>query len=149
MFWTALIFAFASDFLSKSWIRANLALGESRPVLGDLLRFTHWSNSGAAFGIFQGATPYLAVVSVVCIVLAIAIFPKLQGYGAPVLLSLGLVAGGALGNFVDRVRFGGVTDFISLSFFTPIFNLADSAIVVGAVVLGAFFLLSPRGRAQP
>ena len=147
-FWTALIGVFASDYYSKTWIRANYTLGESRPVLGDLLRFTHWRNSGAAFGVFQGATPYLALISVGCILLAVLMHPRMKGYGVPVLVSLGLIAGGALGNLIDRVRYGSVTDFISFRFFTPIFNLADSAIVVGAILIGAFFLFFAGGSTE-
>ncbi|MGI6631964.1 MAG: signal peptidase II [Bacillota bacterium] len=145
IFWAAFLLVAASDYLSKNWVRANLALGETRQVIGNFLRFTHWSNSGASFGILQGASPYLALVSVGCIILSILIYPKVRGYGPSALLSLGLISGGALGNLIDRVRFGSVTDFISLRFFSPIFNVADSAIVVGAVIMVFFFLFAPEG----
>lgn len=147
-FWAALIGVFFSDYLSKAWIRANYSLGESRSVFGDVLRFTRWRNAGAAFGVLQGATPYLAVVSVGCILLAVLIYPRMKSYGALVLVSLGLISGGALGNLLDRLRYGCVTDFISFRFFTPIFNLADSAIVVGAVMMGVFFLFSAKGSVE-
>lgn len=145
LFWATFFLVAAGDYLSKNWIRQNFAMGESRQVLGSFLRFTHWSNSGASFGILQGAAPYLALISVGCVILSIVIYPKMRGYGRAVLLSLGLIAGGALGNLFDRVRFGSVTDFISLRFFSPIFNVADSAIVMGAVIMIAFFLFSPQG----
>jgi signal peptidase II len=145
VFWTTLFGVVASDYASKAWIRANYSLGESRPVLGDLLRFVHWRNSGAAFGLLQGATPYLALISVGCVLLAVLIYPRMKGQSAIVPVSLGLIAGGALGNLIDRVRFGGVTDFISFRFFSPIFNIADSGIVIGAVLMGLFFLVSPKG----
>jgi len=140
--------AVLADFLSKNWIRANYALGESRQILGDFLRFTHWKNTGAALGMLQGATPYLAIVSLGCVILAVVIAPKMKGYGTWVLVALGLVSGGALGNLLDRVRFGSVTDFISVSFFSPIFNIADSAIVIGAILMGIFFVVSPGGKAE-
>jgi signal peptidase II len=140
--------AVLTDYLSKNWIRANVALGESRQVMGDFLRFTHWSNSGGAFGILQGATPYLALVSVGCVLLAVLIAPKMKGYGNWVLIALGLVSGGAFGNLIDRVKFGRVTDFISVRFFAPIFNVADSAIVVGAILMGVFFLFSTGGSVE-
>ena len=147
-FWIAMTGVFLSDYLSKAWVKAHYALGESRPVIGELLRFTHWRNSGAAFGVLQGATPYLAVVNVGCIILSVLIYPKMKPYGIAVLVPLGLISGGALGNLLDRVRFGSVTDFISLRFFSPIFNIADSAIVVGAVMMGVFFLFSYKGSAE-
>lgn len=148
VFWITMIAAVAADYLSKNWVRANLALGESRRILGDVLRFTHWSNSGAAFGILQGATPYLALVSVGCISLAVLIAPKMKDYGTLVMVALGLVSGGALGNLIDRVKYGSVTDFISVSFFSPIFNIADSAIVAGAILIVIFVLLTPGGSAE-
>lgn len=148
VFWASFVGVVLSDYLSKSWIRSSLTLGETRPVIGNILRFTHWSNSGAAFGVFQGATPYLAIVSVACVLLAILIYPKMRPYGAAALLALGLISGGALGNLLDRVRFGCVTDFISFKYFAPIFNVADSAIVVGAILMGAFFLFSAKGSVE-
>jgi len=146
LFWATFLLVSICDYLSKDWIRRNLALGESKEILGSFLRFTHWANSGASFGILQGAAPYLAIVSVGCIILAILLVPKMGKAGPLGALSLGLIAGGALGNFLDRVRFGSVTDFISLSFFPPIFNLADCAIVVGAILMAVFLLLTPEGR---
>lgn len=146
LFWATFLLVSLCDYLSKDWIRRNFALGESRNILGSYLRFSHWSNSGASFGILQGAAPYLALVSVGCVILAILIYPKLRKGGSLGVTSLGLIAGGALGNLLDRVRFGSVTDFISLSFFAPVFNVADCAIVVGAVLMAVFFLLTPEGR---
>lgn len=148
IFWTVFVGVVLSDYLSKTWIRTSLTLGESRPVIGDILRFTHWSNSGAAFGVLQGATPYLAIVSVACVVLAVLIYPKMRPYGVAVPVALGLISGGALGNLLDRVRYGSVTDFISLRFFAPIFNMADSAIVAGAILMGVFFLFSAKGSVE-
>ena len=149
VFWSTMLISVLADYLSKNWIRANYALGESRQVLGDFLRFTYWENSGAAFGMLQGATPYLALVSVGCVVLAVLIAPKMKGYGAWVLVALGLVSGGAFGNLIDRVKFGGVTDFISFRYFSPLFNIADSAITVGAILMGIFLLFSPGGSIEP
>lgn len=149
MFWIVLLGVLAGDLVSKNWIRTHYALGESRRILGELLRFTHWTNSGAAFGILQGATPYLALVSVGCVLLAVFIQPRMREYGAVIPVALGLISGGALGNLVDRVKYGSVTDFISLSFFSPVFNIADAAIVTGAVLLGVFFLFFGKGSVEP
>jgi len=139
--------AVLSDFLTKHWIRTNLALGETRPVIHDFLRITHWRNSGAAFGMFRNANTYLAIVGAVCIVLAIAIYPKLRYLGPYFAVALGLVAGGAMGNLIDRVVFKSVTDFISVKYFSPIFNVADSAIVLGSFLMICVVLFSPQGSA--
>jgi signal peptidase II len=148
VFWLTMLVSVAADYFSKNWIRANYALGESREILGQFLRFSYWHNSGAAFGMLQGATPYLALVSVGCVLLAVFIAPKMKGHGPWVLVALGLVAGGALGNLIDRVKFGGVTDFISLSLFSPIFNVADIAIVTGSILMGIFVLFTPGGSIE-
>lgn len=149
VFWLTMLVSVLVDYSSKNFIRANYALGESREILGSLLRFTYWENSGAAFGMLQGATPYLALVSVGCVILAVLIAPKMTGYGTWVLIALGLVAGGAFGNLIDRVKFGGVTDFISIKFFAPLFNVADTAIVFGAILMGIFFLFAGKGSIEP
>ncbi len=144
-FWSAFLGAVALDYLSKSWIRANLKLGESRPVIDSLLRLCHWQNPGAAFGIFKNANSYLAVLGGACVIMAIFMYPKLRGFGTLFVISLGLVSGGALGNLIDRIMYGAVTDFISVRYFTPLFNLADSAIVAGSFLLIAAVLFCPKG----
>ncbi len=132
----------ALDYLAKSWVRANISLGESRNVIDGFLRFVHWSNPGAAFGFLRNANTYLAIVSGVCVVAAIVTYPRFRSLGWPFAVSLGLVSGGALGNLLDRIRFGSVTDFVSVRFFAPIFNVADSAIVIGAIMMIGLFLFS-------
>lgn len=144
-FWTAFISVFICDYLSKVWVRSNMALGESRQLIGDLLQITHWQNTGAAFGLFQGATVYLALVSAGCVALSVFAYPRLQSYGKLFLVALGLLSGGALGNLVDRVHFGGVTDFVSFRYFPPVFNIADSAIVIGSLGLAISLLIASKG----
>ena len=133
----------AADQLSKIWIRSNLALGESLPETG-LFRLTHVNNTGAVFGLFQGQSFPLTIVAIIGIVvlLLIALFffrrsPLLVGrLGKP---ALGLILGGTVGNLIDRLRLGGVTDFIDIGFW-PAFNVADSAVVVGSIIF-AYSLL--------
>ena len=146
-FYLTFVAAVISDYLTKHWIRSNLALGETRAIIHDLLRITHWRNSGAAFGMFKNANTYLAVLGAICVVLAVAIYPKFRSFGTFFAVALGLVAGGALGNLIDRILFQSVTDFISVKYFTPIFNVADSAIVVGSILMIAVVLFSPQGNA--
>jgi signal peptidase II len=143
-FWVAFLGSATADYLTKSWVRNNIPLGETRTIIDGLLTFVHWSNSGAAFGFLRNASLYLAIVSGACVVAAVVMYPKLRSLGLAFAISLGLVSGGALGNFLDRIRFGSVTDFVSLSFFAPIFNVADSAIVVGAFMMIGLLMFSMK-----
>ncbi len=140
---TAVLIVTADQF-SKLLIRANLALGQSLPETG-FPRLTHINNTGAAFGLFHGQNFPLTIVAVVgvavllfCAVLIYRRSPFLDNRLAWV--SLGLVLGGTGGNLIDRLRLGYVTDFIDFGFW-PAFNIADSAIVVGAIIF-AFSLRS-------
>jgi len=133
------------DQVSKWYIRTNFALGQSRPILGNLLKVTYWENSGAAFGMFPGATYFFMLMSIMGVILSLWFYPKMKPYGWPSVMALGLISGGAMGNLVDRLRQGTVTDFISFKYFAPIFNVADSAIVVGTLAISIILLfLSKR-----
>ena len=124
----------AADQLTKAFIRARLLEGESWPVFGELLRISHVENSGAAFGILQGAGIFLLLSTVVGVAaLAAYLFFVPQG-SRWYTFALALVLGGAVGNFIDRDTRGTVTDFIDPARY-PSFNLADSSIVVGIAVL--------------
>ena len=129
----------ALDQASKYLVRANLSPGESFPEEG-LLRITNVSNTGAAFGIFQGQT-FLLVAATAVGLATIALYylyPPMEH--AAVRLALGLQLGGAIGNLADRLRQGKVTDFIDFRFW-PAFNVADSSIVIGVSIIVGFFLL--------
>ena len=146
-FITALVIVTA-DQLSKLWIRTNLAVGQSIPEVG-FLRLTHVTNTGSAFGLFQGQTFPLTIVAVVSVValLLYAVFfyrrfPFLDNCLAWVGLSL--ILGGTVGNLIDRLRLGHVTDFIDFGFW-PAFNIADSAVVVGVIIFA--YSLLPLAKA--
>jgi signal peptidase II len=135
-----------SDQLTKAIVRSNLAIGESWPDADWAVKFTHVTNSGAAFGILQGQTLFLTITAVIAIG-AIAfyyLFPPLE-HGL-LRLALGLQLGGAVGNLLDRIRLGHVTDFIDFPRY-PEFNIADSSIVIGLFVIGVFYVLSERSGA--
>ena len=139
----------AADQLSKIWIRSNLLVGQSLFEAG-FFRITHVHNTGAAFGLFQGQSFLLTIVALVGItvllVYALVFYRRfpLSGkrLGRPV---LGLVLGGAVGNLIDRLRFGYVTDFIDVGLW-PAFNLADSAITIGVILLAYSLLRSARAE---
>ena len=133
-----------ADQLSKLWIRSSLAVGQSLFELGFLQIIRVPPNTGAAFGLFRGQSFALTIVSLVATaaILCYALFiyrrfPLLDNM--PNRIAIGLILGGTVGNLIDRIRFGGVTDFISVGFW-PAFNIADPAITVG-VILFAYSLL--------
>lgn len=150
-FWTAALGVVALDQLTKFWVERALPLnGDGIPLpLGVTLRHVH--NPGVAFGQLSQAGPLLIVAALLAAAGILAYRVRLSRLGGPVhpLLNIGLALpwGGAVGNLVDRLRLGKVVDFFDLGWF-PVFNLADSAITVGAVLLGVFFLfLAPRDHA--
>jgi signal peptidase II len=138
------------DQWTKNWVRTNLALSETWmpwEALAPLARVIHWQNSGAAFGLFQDGGGIFAVVAVIVAGLIIYYFPRLEREDWALRLAMGLQLGGALGNLIDRLQHGHVTDFISVGSF-PIFNIADSSITVGVIILMLDVWLSERNR-QP
>ena len=141
-----------ADQLTKLWIRSSLALGESVFNLG-FFRISHIQNTGASFGMFKDKFMMLSIISIigVCAVLFLIFFmrrrlPFLNS--KPVLFSLGLILGGNIGNLIDRLSRQSVTDFIDFSFF-PAFNVADSSLVVGAILLAFLIILYDRQNGQP
>ncbi len=119
-----------ADQLSKYLVIRNIPLNESIEVIPNFFYFTHIINTGAAFGLFQNTAKPLAIVSVVAIILIIVLRAMLPLNFVFYNISLGFILGGALGNLVDRYFVGEVVDFINFVFF-PIFNIADSFIVIG------------------
>ncbi|MGH3502746.1 MAG: signal peptidase II [Nocardioidaceae bacterium] len=130
---------------TKWWAQHHLADGRPRSLIGDLLQLHLTHNSGAAFGIGTGYTAVLTAVALAIIVVCVRVASRLGSVGWAV--ALGLLLGGALGNVADRLfrapgpLRGHVVDFLELPHW-PIFNIADSAITVAAVL---FVLLTLRG----
>lgn len=127
------------DQVTKSVITENIAICERVDVWGNVLKITHIRNTGAVFGIMKGAGTYFTFFSIVAaVVLIVALFIARRS-SLLVRVSLGLVLGGAVGNLIDRLRFGAVVDFmdvgISDAMRWPCFNAADLAITVGVILL--------------
>ncbi len=124
----------AGDLVTKWIIRTRLDRGDAWPDPDWNVRIVHYSNTGAAFGILEGAGPLLIVAAVVGIAL-ILLYLFNPGIASPLVrVGLSLMLGGAIGNLVDRVGDGEVTDFIKFPEW-PSFNVADSAITIGVVIL--------------
>jgi signal peptidase II len=121
------------DQLTKTLVVRSLGEGESINVIGDFLRITHVRNTGAAFGILKGFGGVFALAALVGVVVFAAIVVRQP---TPVsAIAAALIAAGASGNLLDRlVRTGGVVDFVDFRFW-PSFNVADSAITVGALLM--------------
>jgi signal peptidase II len=139
--------ALVGDQVTKHIVSSHLALDAERHVVGPL-SIHHVQNSGIAFGLFASATPIVTVLTAIAVAWMIVFFAR-SGSRHPVLpIALGLLIGGSASNLLDRVRLGHVTDFIDLRFW-PAFNLADSFIVLGVLVLLAALLLPQRTQRRP
>jgi len=137
-FWLSILTVLIIDWLSKWWIMGHFVTGQSRPLIDDLLWLTYVQNHGAAFGILAGRGWFFQMAAVVVIVGMVA-FHFIYKPSDRLQLYLGLIAGGALGNLIDRIRFHHVIDFLDLRWW-PVFNVADMAIVCGGVLLILFLL---------
>ncbi|MFW5714609.1 MAG: signal peptidase II [Brevefilum sp.] len=125
------------DQLTKAIVRANIPFGGRwMPLewLAPYFRFVHWENTGAAFGLFQQGGVIFAILAVVVAVFIVVYYPQVPKEEKLMRLALAMQLGGALGNLIDRIVFGPVTDFISVLRF-PVFNIADSSITIGVGVL--------------
>ncbi len=134
----------AADQLSKIWIRSNIPAGQSLFEAG-FFRLTHIHNTGAAFGLFPGQSFLLSIVASVAIgLLLVYAFVLYRRFSlldnVPERVAIGLVLGGTVGNLIDRLRFGYVTDFIDFNIW-PAFNIADSAVTVGVILFAFSFVV--------
>lgn len=141
----------AIDQVSKAWILQNLGpepLVRRIALLGDWLSLVFVQNTGVAFGMFQNGSPIFTITSlVICAGAIYAYTYHLPNQSRWIQLSLGLIIGGAIGNVIDRIRFGYVVDFISVGWW-PVFNAADSSICVGVTIMAIYLLLNDQ-ESQP
>ena len=138
--------AVAADQLTKHIVAGQLALDDGVHIVGPLW-IRHVRNSGIAFGFFSQATVIVVIVTTIAVGWMLAFFAR-SGARHPVLpVALGLVIGGSVSNLVDRARLGYVTDFIDFRWW-PSFNLADTFIVVGVLILLGALLHSEREPRQ-
>ena len=132
------------DQFTKNIVRSNLAVGETwMPIewLAPFARFVHWKNTGAAFGLFQSASMILAILAIVIAIAIIFYFPQIPEKETLARIALAMQLGGAVGNLIDRLTIGHVTEFISLGSF-PVFNVADSSITIGVGILLLSMIIS-------
>ena len=123
----------ALDHVTKSWVADHFLPGESRIVIPHVLYFTYVQNYHGAFGLF-GTHPLLLTAAASAVLIGFYLWYRKEGAAAFVHVAFALIFGGAVGNIVDRLRFGYVHDFIDFRVW-PVFNVADSAISMGVALL--------------
>ena len=148
------------DQVTKAWIQKTMTLHQSIPVIPDFFNLTFIKNPGAAFGLFAESggtfrTAFFIIVSFLAVGVLTYLYANTPGEFRLMRLALSLVMGGAIGNLIDRVRFGEVVDFLDFyigRYHWPAFNVADSCITVGVTFLIAHSLINRKedsGMAAP
>ena len=134
VYWLVVILAVLVDQTTKAAAREVLEEGP-RVLIPGVINLVHVENTGAAFSVGQGATLLFVAIAVVFIVGATAIVWRTPNLPYKLVVPIGLVAGGGLGNMIDRIIDGSVTDYISTAFMDfPVFNVADICVSVGIVL---------------
>jgi len=139
-----------ADQITKRLAEDRLRGQRSVPVVDDILRLTYVENRGAAFGLLQDQTLFFVLVGILVIGVIAASYRYLPRSGFLLHLALGLQLAGAVGNLIDRIRQGYVVDFVDFGYHAnwwPVFNVADSAIVLGVALL-ALNALAPSAADQ-
>lgn len=145
LFWMITVLSVVIDRITKYIAESGISEGQliRAITLGDtdILAFSLHKNTGAAFSSFTGKTMALAIVTAIAMVLITVYFHKQKKHKHLLMtVSFGLIVGGGIGNFIDRVFQGYVTDFIRLFPFSFIFNFADICVVFGAILLIVYYL---------
>ncbi len=152
LFWFCAAVLLSADVVTKLVVLRTLELGGPRVfVLGDVVCLRHIRNSGGLFGLLPGNASYFAVVSVIAVVAILWVLYRSRHRERLQQIALGMVMGGALGNLLDRVRLGGVVDFIDVGIGVhrwPTFNIADTGVSVGVSLLILWLFLTERRREQ-
>jgi signal peptidase II len=125
---------FCIDWLSKFYVKLNLSPGASVPIINDFFYLTYLKNRGIIFGLFFPPTISIIVVSGIIIAVLLFLLGKISIKSRWRRISLGLLWGGLLATFFDRLWDGNVVDFLNFRFW-PVFNIADITICIGAVLL--------------
>ncbi|MGD0247637.1 MAG: signal peptidase II [Candidatus Limnocylindrales bacterium] len=136
-----------SDQLLKRWILANYTQDVPSPVLGDWFRIHYIQNAGGLFGLFQGSAPLFALITIAVVAILVALEVGSGWRSWLVTITLGLLLGGAIGNFIDRLRFGYVVDFADIGIGTwrfYIFNIADSAVTIAILLMFVLWFVAPH-----
>ena len=150
----AAILALALDQLSKIWVRANMAEGARLPLIPNWIHAEHIQNHGAAWGVLSGQKWLLIAFTIAVTALVVSSAREVSRRGKIAAIGFGFILGGALGNLIDRAMFGYVTDFFDLDTPVrwlqtfPIFNVADSALTCGVILMLVTLLFFPDEKGK-
>jgi len=140
------------DQITKLLVTGHMEIHQAIEIIPNFANLTYVRNTGAAFGLLSRAPesfriPFFIIIPLIALTVIILIFKKTKETELLMITSLSLILGGAVGNFIDRVRFGYVVDFADFHWFNkyhwPAFNIADTAIVIGVAFL-IFYTLRPE-----
>ncbi len=137
-----------ADQATKAAVRAGMEVGESVTLIDRVVSLTHVSNTGAAFGLFQGSVPFFIVMAAAVLGTIAWVLWRYRGSSVLFATSLSLIFGGAAGNLIDRAVAGRVTDFIDVHIW-PVFNVADIALDVGVALLILYIIVHRDEPAVP
>ncbi len=149
MYFILMLLIVGSDQLTKALVRSDFSLGESRPLIEGIFHLTYIENTGAAFSSFEGQRLLLTLLPLIltAVFLFLMVTWKRKGMHWTALISFALIAAGGIGNLIDRVFRGSVTDFLDFRFW-PVFNLADIAVCVGCGFLVVFVFFFDRKKEE-
>ena len=137
-----------SDQLLKNWVVAHYTNSPRASILGDWLKIDFIHNAGGLFGIFQNSAPVFAAVTLIVVAVLVALEIGSGWRSWLVTITLALLLGGAIGNFIDRISLGYVIDFADIGIgnwrFPYIFNIADAAVTVSILLMIVIWFATPR-----
>ena len=147
-----LSFIITADQLTKFVVDQTMPLHHSIPVIDNLFSLTYIRNTGAAFGILAGSheafrLPVLIIFSLIAIGFILAMLKRLPSNETGLITALAFILGGAIGNLIDRIAYGEVIDFLDFywsGYHWPAFNIADSFITVGVLII-VYYLIQAKG----
>lgn len=141
MLYFLILFIIFADQLIKLYILNNFSHGQSLAIIKGIFHLTYVKNTGAAFGIFKNANIFFIIIS--SLIILFLLFYRYYYFENNIYIniSFGLIIGGAIGNLIDRIRLDYVVDYLDFRIW-PVFNLADSAIVVGAGILIIYIIFT-------
>ena len=140
MIFVIVILITALDQIIKILIINNFPLGLPHPIIENIFNITYVKNTGIAFGMFKGNNLVMIILNIIIITIITVLLYSMDFDNIFFKLSAGFIIGGALGNLIDRINRGFIVDYLDLSFW-PTFNLADSMVVIGGIMLAIFLLL--------
>ena len=138
-----------ADQAVKHLVRTTMVQGQSIPIIENIFHITYIENPGAAFGILANQRMLFLILTAVIVGVMIYLYCSLSNKKSLTAISLGIVVSGAIGNFIDRFMQGTVTDFLDFRIIDfPVFNVADIAVCVGALMLIIHFLITDKAEEE-